>query len=573
MTAIPFTVKVRNILGVAKADLTIGGGIVLVAGTNAVGKSSLLEATAAALLADPAIRGLRTKADQAHALKDGAAAGSIILDYEGGRVRIAYPGSEIEQTGRPRSWGTALGIGRYRWMAIKAEDRAREFSERFKANPTANDMLAWLAAHPGSGLEGNGAEAAEARAQLWADIEDQGWDGVAKRCQEYGVRRKGAWEQVTKIRWGEKKAATWMPPGMDPAETYDTEAIASDIANDRAEIAQLTQAEMAASVDLERLRADVAEAKEAERTLATQAAELEGLAEQIEKATKERRAIAVPTSDDRGGSHLCPHCTGALLIERDERGHSFLRKAPPPPSAEAMNALRVKAAELDGIIASLTTSHTALMTAQVRTKASIEKGTASAAKIAALRDVVPVDKAHLEELRAAMLADERLLSAIKLHEEARSIYEDWVRNSILLEALKPEGVRASVIDRHISRANVRLAEICETVRISPTTLDQDMSLRYGGRPYGLLSESEKWRADFAMAALLNLTEDAPVLLLDRFDVIVPQDRGPLLLGMKKLKLPVLMAMTAKDRDAVPNLAKAGVGAALWASDGTVGPCH
>jgi hypothetical protein len=54
----------------------------------------------------------------------------------------------------------------------------------------------------------------------------------------------------------------------------------------------------------------------------------------------------------------------------------------------------------------------------------------------------------------------------------------------------------------------------------PVTMDQDdFGLRLDGRPYHMLSESERWRCDAAFAVAAAQTGGANLVILDRYDVL------------------------------------------------------
>lgn len=55
----------------------------------------------------------------------------------------------------------------------------------------------------------------------------------------------------------------------------------------------------------------------------------------------------------------------------------------------------------------------------------------------------------------------------------------------------------------------------------------DMDVRAGGRAYGLLSESERWRADAVLAEAIAHAAGLRLLVLDRFDVLDLPGRGQL----------------------------------------------
>ena len=145
------TLHVRNFLGIKKADVPLDK-IVLVAGVNGAGKSSLIEALSAIALETPLARGMRTKAAAAKLLHIGADAGSISLDWAGGGRRIVYPQAEIEAAGKPVEIGSSLGIGSAKLMDLKADARMSQMTVRFGLEPNIDDLRKWFEDKPETGI-------------------------------------------------------------------------------------------------------------------------------------------------------------------------------------------------------------------------------------------------------------------------------------------------------------------------------------------------------------------------------------------------------------------------------------
>lgn len=59
----------------------------------------------------------------------------------------------------------------------------------------------------------------------------------------------------------------------------------------------------------------------------------------------------------------------------------------------------------------------------------------------------------------------------------------------------------------------------------------DMEITYGGRLYGLCSESEKWRADAMITEAISNLSGLRMMVLDRMDVLEPADRTSLIVWM------------------------------------------
>lgn len=102
----------------------------------------------------------------------------------------------------------------------------------------------------------------------------------------------------------------------------------------------------------------------------------------------------------------------------------------------------------------------------------------------------------------------------------------------------------------------------------PVQILDDMSVNVGGRAYGLVSESAKWRADTLLALAIAQISQLRFVVLDRFDVLDLPGRGQLLgllveLARMKAMDTMIMCGTMK---AIPKGLPAQV-RAVWVANG------
>src|SRR5690606_31568971 len=130
--------------------------------------------------------------------------------------------------------------------------------------------------------------------------------------------------------------------------------------------------------------------------------------------------------------------------------------------------------------------------------------------------------AELEALRrkqqAAQLAEQNTTKARQQHQLAQA----WQAG---IDALSPDGIPAEILLRAIGPVNRELAWFCKSFGWAQITIDGDMGVYAGERPYTLLSESERWRADVCIALVLAQLSGARLVTIDRFDVLEPRARG------------------------------------------------
>lgn len=557
--------RVRNTLGVKAAELELAG-IIMVAGRNGAGKSSLLEALACATLGTAAARGMTTKKAQAAVLHEGATAGSTSLDWITGTQRVTWPDGKVESSGGPppRQLGTPLGIGAVLWSSLDAKARAAEFAQRAGGQPTLGDIATYL--------EENGGDPADA-AGLLERVDVSGWDAVHKTATEAATKKRGAWEQVTKERWGPEKAKGWRPGTLLVDEDYTVEGVQADLAQARAALEKMVAA---GAVDQGRIEALRPRAKDLPDHQAREAA----VRAQLSEVRQAKTALSVQRQDMLRGSsdlaHACPHCRKGVDVQLDPAGGVVgLTKSPKPTMtadqlADHQRQTReVSAAEAEAqrTIDNLE-SELMEVVALVKDAADAQRRLEHLEKLAATAP----DSDGLARARLLVTTLEERVKAVEAMIAAGEIYRDWDKMQPLIQALSPSGVRAVAARRALESWNGQLLAISGAAGMGEVMLTDDLALQMNGRPFALLSESERWRCDAVMSMALARQEGSSLLLLDRLDVLVADARPGVFKALLPLGLPaVVIGCSVKDRapETLPHLKKAGIGSVWWMDAGTL----
>lgn len=103
-------------------------------------------------------------------------------------------------------------------------------------------------------------------------------------------------------------------------------------------------------------------------------------------------------------------------------------------------------------------------------------------------------------------------------------HADVVAWSLIAEALAPTGIPAEILAGALDPFNELLAAQAAVATWQAVVITPEIDITYGGRLYGLLSESEKWRADTLLAIAIARLSGIRLVLLDRFDVLQPTAR-------------------------------------------------
>lgn len=561
--------RIRNVLGVQNAEFEIQG-ITLIGGRNGEGKSSLLQAVAAAALADPSIRTLAQKAQRGQAVREGADLGVALLDWGTGSQRVVWPTGAVESTGQPfpGGFGSPLGIGAREWSALESKARATEFALRAKATPTLDDIRAFLEAHDGSPAQ------AEA---LWARIDVSGWDAVLKAAQEAATKLKGAWENVAGVAFGPLKSKGWRPGILLPDETYTVEAVTEDLEKAREAQERLIAAGAVETHRLSLLKdqaANLSALQAKEKDLRAILAERRAAQDRLTKNS----ASLLAASDY---AIACPHCAkGIDVIVPAGKGAlhpgAQLRISPKPVlTAEEARKRREESAS---VTKAAVDAQAAIDEVEAALSDQVERVSAAAQAASEVRRIEKaiaessIDGGALSQARELVARLEERLLAVKAMLEADGIYSQWAKMQPALKALNAEdGVRAMVAARALKGWNETMASIATEAGLPPVALTESMELTLHGRRFALLSESEKWRANFVMTLAIAKAEGAKLLLVDRLDVLVADLRATVLKALRAAGIPAVVAMSVPDKspERLPHLSKAGLGSVHWIEQGVV----
>ncbi len=125
-------------------------------------------------------------------------------------------------------------------------------------------------------------------------------------------------------------------------------------------------------------------------------------------------------------------------------------------------------------------------------------------------------QADARKYRDAAGAAERRAKQIASAAVHHADVQQW---SAIADALSPSGIQAEMIAEALDPLNARLAEHADLAQWQPPRIGADMAIAVGGRLFGLLSESERWRADALLAVTIAQLSGLRLVVLDRLDVL------------------------------------------------------
>ncbi|KSQ33859.1 hypothetical protein APB26_14545 [Pseudomonas aeruginosa] len=515
-------IEILNFQGARNISLEVSAPVLLIAGHNGSGKSSTLDAISHAFTGKPGR--VAQKQHIGQLITEGAKKGEA-------RVEWLDEADEVQACGvaLPSGKGSPLADSPFlpfvldasRFAALDAKDRRRVLFDLSGASTSPNQIAERLVA------KGHAAALVEKVKPLLRS----GFPAAVEQAKAYASESRGAWKAITGENYGSEKAVDWAPELLATVVTEDQVAEAGK--------------------NLQLLEDDLAEAQQAlgASKQARQAAD--GRAQRIAKLRElvdlEPRRRNKLTTDEQNQDEwsekvmaaelassgsvphqplTCPHCQGAV----DLQAGTLVVHQPPEQIADAEAARRLPEyreylASAQRAVANSQRDLDECLAAAEQIKAleaeSVEAPSAEAIAngeqaINELRQARDASRAKLVALQEALEAAAQREASIA---KAQAAHQDVVAWTGMADALSPTGIPAEILADAIGPVNDTLKRLSGTAGWSPVQISADIDVTFGGRLYGLLSESERWRCDATLALAIATISGLRLALLDRFDVL------------------------------------------------------
>ncbi|HCR1387289.1 TPA: AAA family ATPase [Pseudomonas aeruginosa] len=514
--------EITNFQGLRHAALDVSAPVLLVAGHNGAGKSSLLDGVAMAFNGQPRRVSLKKEIDKL--ITEGAKKGEA-------RVEWLDEADEVQACGvaLPSGKGSPLADSPFlpfvldasRFAALDAKDRRRVLFDLTDASASPAEVSKRLAA---KGID-------LALFEKVKPLLRSGFPAAVEQAKAYASEARGAWKMITGENYGSEKAVDWAPELLATVVTEEQVAEAGK--------------------NLQLLEDDLAEAQQAlgASKQARQAAD--GRAQRIAKLRElvdlEPRRRNKLTTDEQNQDEwsekvmaaelassgsvphqplTCPHCQGAVDLQAGQLvAHQPPAKVADPEAAKRLEEYRGYLASAQRAVANSQRDLDECLAAAEQIKAleaeSVEAPSAEAIAngeqaINELRQARDASRAKLVALQEALEAATQREASIA---KAQAAHQDVVAWTGMADALSPTGIPAEILADAIGPVNELLQRLSGTAGWSPVQISADIDVTFGGRLYGLLSESERWRCDATIALAIAKLSGLRLVLLDRFDVL------------------------------------------------------
>lgn len=383
-------------------------------------------------------------------------------------------------------------------------------------------------------------------------VEDYLLLGFEKACEKAKTEardNKTLWRGVTGKTYGEKKAETW-------------KVKAGDLDDVRTKVIELekalyeTDGEIALFIDqLARLKFELEIKSNAKKKIdeISNAASLERIKAKLEHDEAELKKLESAFEKAKRATHAigendivckCPACETELIMTAAKNliVHGDLRGD--EEAAVSLNDLEqslevMRKSVLNGKrdleMVAINKGKINQFQEQIdeRNMYTAEMLAALDAKIANHKQI----KADTEKEINRMLVIEREFAQAQEKTDKAMEYHNMVKVwSKIAESLEPSGIPSDFINEALQPINEKLAELAELAKWKTVSIDTDINIKLSGRDYHLLSESEKWRCDLLLTIALSIVSGHKFFVVDRLDVLDAASRLQAVLLLNKLAL-------------------------------------
>lgn len=518
---------IKSVMGVDRAVVTFDKGqIVLFAGKNGQGKSSILNAASLALLAEPFPPGCTKTAFGEQMVNDGAACGYVIFDSGKCARQITYPTGEMKTLHGSSIQCDEISLQRKSLHDYSLQDRAKMLTEITKTGVTRKRIEEEFAS---LNLDKD-------KAKKIIDMAlANGFEVASKQAKEYATELKGQFKFATNTGWGSDKGVSWQPEGY----TADL-----------------------ASISIDQLKADVEHASRAYNEAMQKAAVYRAAGDKDAHAKEVMEWTAKLEGYD-GALKLAENGlkTAQLVNEVVECSNcGFVGTVDSGKLAASSHQHIMTTDEHEALTRTYKTSKAASDNARVALGMAKQKfDTADGAGEPV--DVEPFKQAHAT---AVLRLSAATTKAKSLHLHYQIV--DMLKGA---EIISPAGLPMRALLEGIKVLNKELVELCELAEWNVVEIDRDLNLRYDGRLYHdyVCSESERLRCDVTFQVLWARKKRSEVVVIDRVDLLDGEGRNGLFSLLANTDMTALVAMMILEEGEEPDLKKTEIGKTLIVEGG------
>lgn len=575
------SIQVDNFLRVHHAEIRFQTPVVLVAGHNRQGKSSIAEAVKQAFIEEPTRVSKKNEFKQL--VRDGEKVASIVIEHSQGTTSLVLPKGEGE--GQMHHGALPYCLDASLFAKTDANTRREFLLKLTGVKITPATIIAKLKER---GVD-------QTKADEVVPLLAAGIASAQAEAAKKATEAKGAWRAITGETYGSEKAKDWAAPvptitisdddikslekdlveivgdiddanqrlgALQNVDLIDVKAVQEEINQAREKGQQYARIQDKLIVDEEQLtewQTKVAQAKEAA------GGKREGLIHDLARSLNWAHGMlpdTVPEAEDQS-------CIAAekALGEYEKMYGPIGAKGDPELAAklpEYQNALDLIQRSVDNGKRNLADADAAakLVTAledKLKSATNNQENAKAKAQIEANLVVFRDEKKNVErKLEIAQNERQQIAQADSKTQLAADHHADVVAWDEISKALKPDGIPAEFVGQAVGQLNTLVATFSEVAQWGQIQLNADMQIIADGHEYRLLSESHKWRVDTLIACAIAAISEIGFVTLDRVDVLDNTGRIQLinliddLIANKDLESALLLATLKEKPHGLPD---------------------
>lgn len=514
-------ISVSSLIAARSADIQLRNPVNMICGSNEAGKSSIYEAIIHAFTGNSTRVG---KKEIKHLVNENDTVGYCYVEWDGGkRASITLPNGahEIKQ-----QMHSALPYVLNPALFSSADDDSRR-SLIIEITGTKRDLPSIKKKMLERGCN-------EEKTESILPFLVSGFSNAQKQAIENTKESRANWKATTGEVYGDKKAIDWkaVKPEVDESKKLELE---SNLEFTKKEIEQVNQKLGAAQAEVN-----------GSKMRNTEIVRLREVAEKIDrirtKLDNDRQQVAIWTvkvddtrrlamgSKPESIACKCPDCgseltfNGKELIKRDGDLHGdedSVVKLPEYENTLKMLKNSVSNGERDIATATAAREQLAMLESNDNAATTENDIDALSKQVSVLKENQRHFASSLEEinknLRLAAEAETKTKKAAGYHADV----QEW---DAISSALAPDGIPGEILKTAITPINERLEKTSAATGWKQVVINDDMSISYGGKPYGLASQSAKWRANVMIAEAISHITELKFFMADEFDLLDPKSR-------------------------------------------------
>lgn len=502
-------IDVNNFCGLRYAKISVTAPVLMITAHNGAGKSSLLDAIKLAITNEPSR--VTAKGDYGLMIKEGSKTGDVGVKLDDrdcyydlkAKKGFAFNHAD-EMPAMPYVLDSTL------FAKASLADRRNLLSVITGSAPTPELIVKRLLER---GCDSTLIDVIKPVLRL-------GFEAANKEAKNKQKEARGAWQATTGETYGDLKGDDWKAPRP---EFVDDELLASQ------------------EKELATLEADHDSNTQQIGSLEQQWRDANNVQAQVtalqEKADLLKRRQEKKIADEKELNRMltliaslevkeCPCCQARLIT----KGGELLQATLNGLAKELPNYIQARDMFMRAIandVRDIAESQAAQE--QLKNMGTLTNPALMLPNIDTLRTRIIAMKNERTTLKASinkMQADKRALAEASTKESNAATYhaniQAWGK---IADALAPEGIQSDLLVSALKKVNARLRQHADDTDWFQISVNADMSITANGRPYNLLSESEKWRADAHLTEMISHLSGLKLMVLDRMDVLGVANRN------------------------------------------------